>query len=155
MFLLGLFIGLMLGLGIKSLAPSKTTKEKALSPSGSTPSNFIEKKPNPNAVSYERALELQERKIESKYLYPKKDVEDKSNYFYEKKVVITGIFYDYPDRNDLAKLFWEAGADIDTGIGKSTDCLIVGEDAGPSKLKKAEAQGVEIIYQDELEDLFF
>lgn len=115
----------------------------------------ISEKTSGTGVSYERALELNDRKIESKYIYPKADIEEPDNYFNGKKIVITGIFSEYPDRNELAEIFWNLGADIDRTIGKYTECLIVGDDAGPVKLQTAKAQKIQIIYEDELEDYFF
>lgn len=87
---------------------------------------------------------VQQRKIDSKYLYPIK-VNDGSSIFHNKKIVITGNFYSFKNRNDLAKLFWEAGADVDVGVGKNTDYLILGDNYGPVKLQKAMDLGVEVI----------
>lgn len=113
--------------------------------------------PKPKRVSgvgYEEAIYLQERKIESKYFQPKPDVDDDSNFFFGKKVVITGLFDSFEDRNELAELFWLAGADIDTTIGPNTEYLIVGNDYGPSKMSKAIKQKIDIIDQDRLPDYF-
>ena len=105
-------------------------------------------------VSWERAKELQARTIESQYLYPIKDLEDTSHFFYGKKVVISGVYDNYPDRNDLARLFWEVGADIDTTVGKYTEFLIIGDDAGPKKLETAKQRGITIIKQYQLKKYF-
>ncbi len=59
---------------------------------------------------------------------------DPSNPFYNKKVVITGVFD--IDRKDLAAKLKSLGADIDTGITKCTSYVFVGKDAGPSKIAK-------------------
>lgn len=59
---------------------------------------------------------------------------DPNNPFYNKKVVITGVFD--VERNELAQLLKSFGADLDTGITKRTDFVFVGCDAGPSKLAK-------------------
>lgn len=62
---------------------------------------------------------------------------DKESPLYDKKIVITGVF---PiERNDLAWLAKnKLGADINTSISKNTEIVLVGENAGPSKLKKIE-----------------
>jgi len=112
------------------------------------------KKGKTTGISYEEALILNERKIDSKYFHPKNNLENETNFFFKKKIVITGTYYDFPDRNDLAKLFWEAGADIDTGIGKNTEYLIVGYDYGPIKMKQAIEQNITIIDQDRLPEYF-
>ena len=70
---------------------------------------YVSDEKNENPLYFldnEKILELRERKINSSYLKPKKDAED-VNMFYKKKVVITGIFDYFVDRNDLAKIFKE------------------------------------------------
>lgn len=59
---------------------------------------------------------------------------DPDSPFYDKKVVITGIF---PiERNELAEIVKTMGADINTSISSKTQIVLIGEDAGPSKLNK-------------------
>lgn len=65
------------------------------------------------------------------------NVENKDNPFYMKKVVITG-FANGDTKKEMAQTLKKLGADIDTGVGKKTNFLIVGESPGPSKLKKME-----------------
>ena len=69
----------------------------------------------------------------------KKDLScaDPSNPFYNKKVVITGVFD--VGREDLAKKLKSLGADLDTGISKRTNFVIIGREAGPSKLAKMQS----------------
>jgi len=62
---------------------------------------------------------------------------DPNNPFYNKKVVITGVFD--IERNELAQILKSFGADLDTGITKRTDFVFVGCDAGPSKLAKLQS----------------
>lgn len=59
---------------------------------------------------------------------------DPNNPFYNKKVVITGVFD--VDREILAKHLKSLGADIDTAISRKTNIVIIGRDAGPAKLAK-------------------
>lgn len=61
---------------------------------------------------------------------------DHNNFFYGQKVVISGTYKTWPDRNDLAKIIKALGADIDTGVTLKTNILIIGEDAGPRKIEK-------------------
>ncbi len=75
--------------------------------------------------------------------------------FYDKKVVITGIFQNYPKREDLAALLKSYGADINTSISKKTDIVVVGAAAGPSKLNKiadlnSSGCNIRIVNEDEL-----
>ena len=62
---------------------------------------------------------------------------DPDNPFYNKKVVITGVFD--VDRETLAQHLKSLGADIDTAISRKTNFVIIGRDAGPSKLAKLQA----------------
>ena len=76
-------------------------------------------------------------KISSDLLKPDfEHVKDKENYFYGKKVVISGIYDNWPDRNELAMTIKDLGADIDTSVTKRTNILIAGDGVGPSKLSK-------------------
>ena len=81
---------------------------------------------------------------------------DPNNPFYNKKVVITGIFD--VDRESLAQRLKSLGADIDTCISRHTNFVLVGRDAGPSKLAKLKnliENGYEIcqLGQDEVKQL--
>lgn len=111
---------------------------------------------NPSAYLFtqEEIGAFQLKKIERQYLYPKKDLIDKSHFFYGKKVVITGGFNCFENRNDIAKLLWEVGADVDTGMGKYTEVLIVGDDPGYSKIAQAEDLGIDFITENEFLNYF-
>ena len=60
---------------------------------------------------------------------------DPDNPFYNRKVVITGLFD--IDRDELACILKKMGADIDKSVGAKTNFLIAGKEAGPSKIHKA------------------
>ena len=62
---------------------------------------------------------------------------DPNNPFYNKKIVITGVFD--IEREALAQHLKSLGADLDTCISKKTNYVFVGRDAGPSKLAKLQA----------------
>lgn len=62
---------------------------------------------------------------------------DPTDFFYNKKVVITGKFQHY-ERNELALLLKQRGADLNTSISKKTDIVIIGDEPGPTKLMKIE-----------------
>ena len=79
---------------------------------------------------------------------------DPNNPFYDRKVVITGVFN--IERQELANLLKKMGADIDTGVGSKTNYLLIGEEPGPSKLRKfdeliAAGKDVRKIYQKDLD----
>lgn len=59
---------------------------------------------------------------------------DPNNPFYDRKVVITGEFS--IQRKELGKILKSMGADIDTGITKRTNYVLIGNDPGPIKLEK-------------------
>lgn len=78
---------------------------------------------------------------------------DPANPFYDRKVVITGVFD--IDRQELAKTLKGMGADIDTGVGNKTNYLLIGEEPGPSKMRKVDeliksGKDVRKIYQEDL-----
>jgi DNA polymerase-3 subunit epsilon len=59
---------------------------------------------------------------------------NKDNPFFMKKVVVSG--FGNIEKESIAAELKDLGADVDTSIGKKTNFLIIGENAGPSKLKK-------------------
>lgn len=82
---------------------------------------------------------------------------DPNNPFYDKKVVITGVFS--MDRNEIAARLKDMGADINSSISRKTNFVLVGEDAGPSKMKKIadlQSQGYNIVvlHQEDLDRIF-
>ena len=87
------------------------------------------------------------------------EIENKDTIFFQKKVVITGTFCNYLDRDELGSIlkFFGAdfGADMNTTISGKTDIVIVGEGAGPSKLRKIQelkdkGKDIRMIYEKEL-----
>lgn len=82
-------------------------------------------------------------------------IENKDTIFFQKKVVITGGFSAYPDRNELGSILRTFGANINTTISGKTNIVIAGKGAGPVKLKKieelnAKGNNIRIIYEKEL-----
>lgn len=64
-------------------------------------------------------------------------VEKEDTVFYNKIVVITGVFSRYEDRNKLALTLKKLGADLNTTISKKTDIVCLGgTGVGPSKMAK-------------------
>ncbi|WP_431166368.1 BRCT domain-containing protein [Tenacibaculum halocynthiae] len=103
-----------------------------------------------NGWSDEEFLYSKSRKIDRQYLYPKKELENTSHFFYNKKVVITGQFDYYPYRNKMAKILWEVGADVDTAITERTDIAVVGSaNVGPKKMEKIIENNIHIIRENE------
>lgn len=73
---------------------------------------------------------------------------DESNYFYDKKIVITGTFQTWK-RTDLAVLLEQRGAKVQGSVSKKTDLVLAGSEAG-SKRTKAETLGVKVIEEAEI-----
>ncbi len=78
-----------------------------------------------------------ERKISSDTkIQDLESVTNSDTIFYDKKVVISGIFEKFPIRNDLAILLKGYGAKINGSISSKTDIFIVGKDCGEKKMQK-------------------
>lgn len=79
-------------------------------------------------------------------------VEDKENPFFGKKVVVSGTYEAWPDRKELVLLLKSLGADIDSAVSKKTNFLCAGAGVGPSKMEKAEKNGVAILNESEIKE---
>lgn len=113
----------------------------------------VEENNDSSSIPYQTDITFHE-KINKEYLIQDLDVENKNNPFYNKKVVITGIF-SMISRNDLASLMQSLGADVNTSISKKTNYVITGMEPGPSKLekiKKLQEEGykIKILSEDSL-----
>lgn len=100
------------------------------------------------------------KKFERSTLDPLDDdqVQNKNTVFFHANVVITGTFAAYPDRNALGKQLQSLGADINTSISGKTTVVVMGQGAGPSKIKKieelrAKGHNIRIIYEEELKQI--
>lgn len=62
------------------------------------------------------------------------NVSNRANPFFMKKVVITGFSDSLKEK--LAIELKDLGADVDTGVSKKTNYLIIGDNPGPSKISK-------------------
>ncbi|MBR1581814.1 MAG: NAD-dependent DNA ligase LigA [Bacilli bacterium] len=72
---------------------------------------------------------------------------DSSNYFYDKKVVLTGTLSSY-GRKEATELLENLGAHVSGSVSKMTNIVIYGEEAG-SKLDKANKLGVQTMNEEE------
>lgn len=95
-----------------------------------------------------------DKRIDSDLLKPQLEGADPNHPFYGKRLVFTGDLRAM-QRSEAAEMVRALGADINTSISKKTQIVVIGDGAGPSKLRKIEElqdQGVEIriIYEDEL-----
>ncbi|WP_313373775.1 exonuclease domain-containing protein [Chishuiella sp.] len=109
---------------------------------------------NYNQTNRDILESLRERKISSDYKVQRTDLEDTSHFFYDKKVVITGVFDNFPMRDKMAKMLHSVGADVNSSISKKTNYVIVGKSAGPKKLEKIQELNITIISEVEFIELF-
>lgn len=63
-------------------------------------------------------------------------------------IVVSGTFHKH-SRDEYKKMIEENGGKNGSGISKKTSYLMLGDDAGPSKLEKARELGVKMINEDE------
>ena len=88
----------------------------------------------------------------------KKDLSnaDPSNPFYDRKIVVTGLFS--IERLKLGKLLKSMGADINTTISKNTDYVLIGDAPGYKKIEKIKELkhngfAIKEIYQSDLDNI--
>ncbi len=67
--------------------------------------------------------------------------------------VVSGTFDKYPKRDDLKTLIEANGGKVSSSVSGKTNYLVVGEKAGPDKLKKASELGVKVIGDEDLEEM--
>lgn len=72
---------------------------------------------------------------------------DENNYFYNKKIVLTGTLNKY-GRKEATELLENLGAHVSSSVSKVTDIVIYGDEAG-SKLDKARKFGVYTMNEEE------
>lgn len=103
--------------------------------------------------SYDDILKFKKNKINPEYRNSDlTEVESENNFFYDKKIVITGKLDSFPLRNDLAKLLSSKGAHIKSSISKSIDLVILGNDYGPKKMIQIKELNILTINEDELKE---
>lgn len=94
------------------------------------------------------------KKIDSTLIYPSDKPKYENHFFYSKKIVITGEFAKFPkQRNKLAQILFDCGADINTSISKNTDLVLVGTGAGPKKMEKITSLNIAVMNEGELLEL--
>lgn len=79
--------------------------------------------------------------------YLKEDSIDSNNFFYNKKVVLTGTLENY-GRKEAGDILESMGAKVQGSVSKVTDVVIAGKEAG-SKLEKAQKLGVRVMNEEE------
>lgn len=94
------------------------------------------------------------KRIDSSLIYPADKPKYENHFFYSKKIVITGEFARFPkQRNKLAQILFDCGADINTSISKNTDLVLVGTGAGPKKMEKISSLNIAVMNEEKLVEL--
>lgn len=76
---------------------------------------------------------------------------DESNYFFNKKIVLTGSLQEYT-RDQASKILEDLGAHVVSSVSKATDLVLCGKDPG-SKYDKAKKLGIRILSEEEFKEL--
>ena len=105
--------------------------------------SIVEYFKNENNINTFEKLKIQG--VNTKYL--KEDSIDSENFFYNKKVVLTGTLVNY-GRKEAGEILESLGAKVQGSVSKVTDVVIAGSEAG-SKLDKAQKLGVRVMNEDE------
>ena len=128
--------------------------------------SYLTSEPNISGTISDEERQNESQVIESEYtfhepirkdlLVPDLENADKDSPFYNKKVVITGVFS--IERNELAEFLKKEGADINTCISKRTNIVFVGDEPGPSKIDKlndllSEGYDIKIITREMLDKI--
>lgn len=97
------------------------------------------------------------RKIDSnrRRLLSEQEITNKGSLFYHQKIIITGTFSHFPKRDDLAIELQKLGAKINSSVSRCTNIIVVGNNAGPAKLKKVETinsekETIKVMHENEL-----
>lgn len=95
-------------------------------------------------------IEIEKLKSLGVKIYEQEKVKvDKENFFYNKKVVLTGTLEKYK-REQATAIIESLGGNVVSNVSKNTDFVLAGADAG-SKLEKAKQLGVFILSEKEFE----
>lgn len=97
---------------------------------------------------------FEDKLMDSDLLIPDLDIDDQSHFFYGKKVVITGVFEEFPYREEMAKLIKSVGGDNNVSISRLTDYVVVGSNPGPRKMELIKKHNTTVINEDEFIELF-
>lgn len=81
---------------------------------------------------------------------------DPNNPFYDRKVVLTGLFSQ--GRQELGKILKSMGADNDTSISKKTNFVLIGKEPGEAKINKLnkllhDGWSIKKLYQEDIDNI--
>lgn len=106
------------------------------------------------AMSTEDIMELKAKKFDPSLKVPDLNIEDKSHLFYNKKIVITGVFHQFPRRQEMAEWVKKVGGDNNGSVSSKTDFVVIGNNAGPKKLETIKKHNIKTLTELEFLNLF-
>ena len=105
--------------------------------------NFFRNEKNINLIN-----KLKEYNVNTTYLGS--NLINENNFFFNKKVVLTGTLENY-DRKEATRILEDLGAHVSGSVSKATDIVLAGENAG-SKLTKAQNLNIYIMSEEEFKE---
>ena len=105
--------------------------------------NFFRNEKNINLIN-----KLKEYNVNTTYLGS--NLINENNFFFNKKVVLTGTLENY-DRKEATRILEDLGAHVSSSVSKATDIVLAGENAG-SKLTKAQNLNIYIMSEEEFKE---
>jgi DNA ligase (NAD+) len=96
--------------------------------------------------------EVLERLQKAGLQFAKEEKEGSSSVLTGKSFVISGVFETF-GRNELKELVEALGGEIKSSLSSKTGFLLAGDNAGPSKLAKAEKLGIQVLSEDEFRQM--
>jgi len=93
-------------------------------------------------------IEMIEKLREAGLQFETEEKDERADKLVGKSFVISGVFKDR-SRDEMKDLIESLGGELKSSVSKKTSYLLVGDNAGPSKLEKAEKAGVEVISEEE------
>ena len=105
--------------------------------------NFFKNEKNINLIN-----KLKEYNVNTTYLGS--NLINENNFFFNKKVVLTGTLENY-DRKEATRILEDLGAHVSGSVSKATDIVLAGENAG-SKLTKAQNINIYIMSEEEFKE---
>ena len=113
------------------------------------------KKSGNSNFNIEDITDLELKKVSIELKNPDlEEILNKEHIFYDQNIVITGSFDSFPVRNDMAEIIFNVGGKIKSAVSKTTDYVILGTNAGPSKLKIIEDLNIRTITENEFLKIF-
>lgn len=117
---------------------------------------YTSKKGSANSVSGFDLI-YESKKFDKDLLKPNLEAADMSSVFYNQKLVFTGDLKSIT-RSEAAKIVQGKGADINTSISAKTNIIVIGSNAGPSKMAKIQSlissgKSIRLVYEEEFMNL--